>query len=59
MRALTAWRQLPYLDPGLPVGLLPPTWSGSAAARLFADLKSTLESPAHDFVAGGGGEARD
>jgi phenylacetic acid degradation operon negative regulatory protein len=58
VRALTAWRQLPYLDPGLPVGLLPPTWSGAAAARLFADLKSTLESLAHDFVVGGDAEAR-
>ena len=58
MRALTAWRQLPYLDPGLPVGLLPPTWSGFAAARLFADLKSTLESLAHDYVVGGGDVAR-
>jgi phenylacetic acid degradation operon negative regulatory protein len=52
VRALTTWRQLPYLDPGLPVGLLPPTWSGSAAAQLFADLKSTLESLAHDYVTG-------
>src|SRR6202035_819625 len=28
VRVLTAWRRLPYLDPGLPAELLPPGWAG-------------------------------
>jgi phenylacetic acid degradation operon negative regulatory protein len=31
-----AWRRFPELDPALPVELLPPDWSGAAAAELFA-----------------------
>jgi phenylacetic acid degradation operon negative regulatory protein len=57
VRALTSWRQLPYLDPGLPAELLPPDWSGRAAAELFAELKATLEGPAHSFVASAAGGA--
>ena len=30
---LTEWRRLPYLDPGLPLELLPPGWNGSKAAE--------------------------
>jgi len=44
---LTAWRQLPYLDPGLPLELLPHPWSGQTAAGLFAELNSRLAGPAH------------
>ena len=29
VRALTSWRRLPYLDPGLPTDLLPASWSGT------------------------------
>lgn len=50
VRVLTTWRQLPYLDPGLPPALLPDDWSGARAAELFADLKQVLEQPAHDYV---------
>lgn len=50
VRVLTTWRQLPYLDPGLPPALLPADWSGAAAAHLFAELKSTLEAVAHAYV---------
>jgi phenylacetic acid degradation operon negative regulatory protein len=32
-----AWRRFPALDPSLPRELLPDQWSGTAAARLFAD----------------------
>jgi phenylacetic acid degradation operon negative regulatory protein len=53
VQALTSWRQLPYLDPGLPAELLPAGWSGRAAAELFAALQSTLEGPAHEYVAEG------
>jgi phenylacetic acid degradation operon negative regulatory protein len=44
---LTAWRQLPYLDPGLPLELLPRPWSGETAAALFAELNAQLAGPAH------------
>ncbi|MET8981183.1 PaaX family transcriptional regulator C-terminal domain-containing protein [Streptomyces sp. NPDC004539] len=29
------WRRFPFLDPGLPPALLPPSWSGTKAAALF------------------------
>lgn len=32
-----AWRRFPFLDPRLPVELLPPDWAGHRAATLFAD----------------------
>jgi phenylacetic acid degradation operon negative regulatory protein len=31
-----SWRRFPWVDPALPQELLPPEWSGGAAARLFA-----------------------
>jgi phenylacetic acid degradation operon negative regulatory protein len=52
VRVLTRWRQLPYLDPGLPPTLLPAEWSGAAAASLFAALQAELEGPAHHHVTG-------
>lgn len=50
VRVLTAWRRLPYLDPGLAPELLPPQWSGATAADLFFALQRRLEAPAHRFV---------
>ncbi|MGH3658380.1 MAG: PaaX family transcriptional regulator [Micromonosporaceae bacterium] len=50
VRALTAWRRLPYLDPGLPHEVLPDDWNGTAAATLFHDLRERLSRPAHDYV---------
>lgn len=52
VRALTAFRRLPYRDPGLPVELLPADWPAPAARELFATLRETLGGPAGDFVAG-------
>ena len=43
---LTAWRRLPYLDPGLPLTLLPADWSGVTAEKLFASLDASLRGPA-------------
>jgi len=43
---LTTWRRLPYLDPGLPLQLLPAGWSGEAASALFAELNEELREPA-------------
>jgi phenylacetic acid degradation operon negative regulatory protein len=44
---LTAWRRLPYLDPGLPLEHLPVDWPGIEAAKLFAALDSRLRDDAH------------
>lgn len=49
--ALTSWRRLPYLDPGLPIELLPAGWNGVQAAELFERLRDRLADPAHDFAA--------
>ena len=52
VQALTAWRRLPFLDPGLPDEVLPPDWPGIAAAELFASLRRRLSGPAARFVGG-------
>ena len=49
---LTAWRRLPYLDPGLPLEHLPPDWPGIEAAELFASLDSRLREDAHTHAHG-------
>ena len=48
---VTAWRRLPYLDPGLPAGLLPRRWPGPDAHRVFAQLRERLEPGARAYVA--------
>lgn len=35
---MTEWRRLPYLDPGLPLELLPTPWPAQSAADLLASL---------------------
>lgn len=50
VRALTAWRRLPYLDPGLPGDVLPASWQGARAADLFFELHARLAAPAHRHV---------
>lgn len=37
IRLVQAWSRFPYLDPGLPSSLLPATWPGASAARLFRE----------------------
>jgi len=51
VRALTDWRRLPYLDPGLPAELLPEGWAGVRAAEMFFALRSRLAEPAGAHVA--------
>ena len=46
VQVLTAWRRLPYLDPGLPTELLPPGWAGVKAAEVFFTLQSRLAEAA-------------
>ncbi len=50
VNALTAWRRLPYRDPGLPAELLPADWPGHAAHQLFETLRERLSAPAGDYV---------
>ena len=50
VRALTQWRRLPYLDPGLPAELLPRHWHGRQAADLFFALQRLLAEPAARHV---------
>jgi phenylacetic acid degradation operon negative regulatory protein len=45
------WREIPYLDPGLPSALMPPDWPGSRAVALFADLQRALAPAAVRHVA--------
>ncbi|WP_426241698.1 PaaX family transcriptional regulator C-terminal domain-containing protein [Nocardioides sp. LHG3406-4] len=47
---LTAWRRLPYLDPGLPLEHLPADWPGIEAGELFTGLDARLREDAHDHA---------
>lgn len=47
---LTVWRRLPYLDPGLPLSVLPRDWAGSRATELFTDLDALLRQPAREHA---------
>ena len=46
----TAWRRMPFLDPGLPLEFLPNGWSGLVAEKLFSALHTALGSLAHEHV---------
>jgi phenylacetic acid degradation operon negative regulatory protein len=50
VRVLTAWRRLPYLDPGLPVELLPADWPAPAARAVFGAARDRLAERAQEFV---------
>jgi phenylacetic acid degradation operon negative regulatory protein len=52
IRVLTDWRQLPYLDPGLPAELLPSGWAGARAAEVFFTLQSRLADAAAAHATG-------
>jgi phenylacetic acid degradation operon negative regulatory protein len=41
-----AWRRFPWADPGLPSQFLPSPWSGTAAARLFAQRHAAWSADA-------------
>lgn len=45
LRAVDAWRRMPYLDPGLPLELMPDDWSGHRAANVFFKLHARLREP--------------
>jgi phenylacetic acid degradation operon negative regulatory protein len=58
VRVLTAWRRLPFLDPGLPEDLLPADWQGARAADLFGLLQDRLSDPAREHVLAVSGTGR-
>lgn len=45
----TAWQRLPYLDPGLPLALLPSPWPGTHAEEVFTRLDAALSGPAAEY----------
>lgn len=47
---LTEWRRLPYLDPGLPLQLLPQGWNGVTAGELFDQLNAALRGPSREHA---------
>lgn len=49
-KILTAWRPLPYLDPGLSTTYLPPEWSGTNATELFFYFHDLLGPLAQSHV---------
>jgi phenylacetic acid degradation operon negative regulatory protein len=51
VRMLTTWRRLRYLDPGLPLELLPARWQGVPAAALFEQLDARLRPAAQEHAA--------
>ncbi len=59
VRVLTAWRRLPFLDPGLPQELLPADWDGARAADLFGQLQHLLSDLAREHVLAVGGTGPD
>ncbi len=59
VRVLTAWRRLPFLDPGLPQELLPADWDGARAAELFGQLQDRLSDLAREHVLAVSGTASD
>src|SRR5690606_30412166 len=48
--AVTQWRRLPYLDPGIPLALLPSNWAAIEAERLFEHMGTTLAPAAERFA---------
>ena len=49
---VTEWRRLPFLDPGLPLDLLPDHWNGLRAEQLFTGLNRVLGPIARAHVSG-------
>lgn len=43
---LTAWRRLPYRDPGIPLEFLPQDWAGVTAGALFTAIDQQLRPAA-------------
>ena len=49
MNNISAWRPLPYADPGLPRSVTPPGWLAEQAREVFMRLHRQLRPGAHRF----------
>ena len=49
MNNISAWRPLPYADPGLPPGVTPAGWLAGEAREMFTKLHRQLRPGAHRF----------
>lgn len=47
---VTEWRKMPFLDPGLPLDVLPAGWIGESAWQLFSRLDRILAAPAARYA---------
>ena len=47
---LDEWRIIPYIDPGLPTGMLPADWPGADSVRLFASARDRYLDGSRDWV---------
>jgi len=47
---LDAWRPIPYLDPGLPFGLLPDDWPGRESVAVFLAARDRLATAAGAYA---------
>ncbi|MBC2639170.1 MULTISPECIES: PaaX family transcriptional regulator C-terminal domain-containing protein [unclassified Rhodococcus (in: high G+C Gram-positive bacteria)] len=47
---LDEWRIIPYVDPGLPAGMLPANWPGADSVRLFASARDRYLAESRDWV---------
>ena len=52
IRGVDSWRTIPYLDPGLPLDLLPADWPGAESARIFGAIAEKYESASWEHVRG-------
>ncbi len=52
LRGMDAWRDIPYVDPGLPSELLPHDWPGARSVELFHSLQTELADLAFEYVQG-------
>lgn len=50
IRTLDEWRVIPYLDPGLPPGVLPADWPGFASVARFEQLMSRFAGAGRGFA---------
>lgn len=53
-RLVHEWRRFPFVDPGLPVSLLPTDWAGTRAAALFRRRRAEWHPPAEAWFAAAG-----
>lgn len=50
IRSIDTWRILPYLDPGLPRGLLPDNWPGWESILIFQTISEKYRDLSHEYV---------